>query len=82
MARWSERSRARPRKPLWAAEGPLVLHFNVEYIDGFDGFTCGCEVDEDWRYLACMTCGRCEEHCDCLTDDSSLVADVGVDPLA
>lgn len=76
MARWSQRPRQRPRKPLWAAEGPIVMHWNVHYIDGFDGFVCGCDVDDDDRYLACMSCGCCEDHCDCLTEASSCVADL------
>jgi hypothetical protein len=66
VARWSKRPRSKPRERSWQAQGPIVAFFNVNYIDGFDGFVCGCEYDHDDRYMACMTCGRCEEHCDCM----------------
>lgn len=57
-------------------QGRPVLHWNVAYVASFDGFACAHAYDPEERYLVCLTCGACDECCDCLSEESRLVAEL------
>jgi hypothetical protein len=75
MARWSQRRASRERLKrrgqgvVWGSRefaGAVHVRANVAYVEGFDGFSCRCEVHDESRYLVCLSCGCCEECCRCV----------------